>query len=142
MCKVFEEKENGTDKKKFSSVLLAGIDKQPKRVTRAMSQRVVKKRVTVRPFLKMANVNHVMPTRYQVDLELKQVEVPASKKEGEAAEPTVVKVDEETYADKTKRQLCKKGLKKMFQDAYFTQDKRKNSKAADGLSFFYQKLAF
>mmetsp|Transcript_7898 Transcript_7898/g.11956 ORF Transcript_7898/g.11956 Transcript_7898/m.11956 type:complete len:165 (-) Transcript_7898:136-630(-) len=140
IVKTFEE---GTGGRKFQHMLVAGIDKGPKKVTRAMSKKKLAKRLTIRPFVKMVNFNHVMPTRYQVDLDLKKIELnPKKVKEGETATPTVVSVDEEAVSDPAKRKMAKKAVKKVFQAGLHAQNDRKNAKAVEGVKYFYQKLRF
>merc|ERR1712046_251029 len=57
----------GTDKP-FSHALVAGIDRYPRKVTKKMSKKKVAKRSKIKPFLKVVNYNHMMPTRYSVDI--------------------------------------------------------------------------
>jgi len=139
--------DDGTKKKKFGQVLVAGIDGGPRKITRAMSQKMRAKRAKMRPFVKMLNFSHIMPTRYQVDFELKKVEIPKLEKEGDDGEVRVgdiepIDLNEEAVADVAKRKYIKKAVKKVFEKAFFEQDKRKNSKAEDGVKYFYQKLKF
>merc|ERR1712077_76823 len=58
----------GTSDKPFSHALVAGIDRYPRKVTKKMSKKKIQKRSKVKPFLKVVNYNHVMPTRYSVDI--------------------------------------------------------------------------
>jgi hypothetical protein len=48
----------------FPTLLVAGIERYPLKVTRKMGRRKVARRSQVKPFLKIVNVAHVMPTRY------------------------------------------------------------------------------
>merc|ERR1712004_929243 len=52
--------------------LIAGIDRYPRIVTKRMSKKKVKQRSKIKPFLKVVNYNHLMPTRYSVDIALDQ----------------------------------------------------------------------
>jgi large subunit ribosomal protein L27e len=45
----------------FPSV--AGIDRYPRRVVRAMGKAKIEKRCKIKPFVKVVNFNHLMPTR-------------------------------------------------------------------------------
>ena len=56
--------DNGSNSRKFGHALVAGIDRYPRRVTRSMSNKKIKKRCKVKPFVKFVNLNHIMPTRY------------------------------------------------------------------------------
>jgi len=59
--------------RKFPHLLVAGIDKYPQKVTKDMGKRKLAKRSRVRPFLKVINQQHVMPTRYGLDVPLANV---------------------------------------------------------------------
>merc|ERR1739841_270557 len=65
---IVKPSDEGTGDKPFSHALVAGIDRYPRKVTKKMSKKKVKKRSTLKPFLKVANYNHLMPTRYSVDI--------------------------------------------------------------------------
>lgn len=58
--------DDGTSDKQFGQALVAGIDRYPRRVTRTMSKDRIHKRCKIKPFIKMLNYNHLMPTRYSV----------------------------------------------------------------------------
>merc|ERR1712242_311299 len=60
--------DDGTTDKPFGHALVAGIDRYPRMVTKRMSKKKVKQRSKVKPFLKVVNYNHLMPTRYTVDI--------------------------------------------------------------------------
>ena len=60
--------DEGTGEKPFGHALIAGIDRYPRRITKRMSKKKVKSRSKVKPFLKVLNYNHMMPTRYTVDI--------------------------------------------------------------------------
>jgi large subunit ribosomal protein L27e len=65
-----------------------------------MSQKKIERRSKVKPFVKIVNYNHLMPTRYTVaaDLELKNV------------------VNEEKLSNKETRKQLKRELRKLFND--------------------------
>merc|ERR1712080_510329 len=60
--------DDGTADKPFGHALLAGIDRYPRKVTKRMAKKKIKMRSKIKPFLKVVNYNHLMPTRYSVDL--------------------------------------------------------------------------
>merc|ERR1739846_246224 len=63
----------GSDDKRFSHCLIAGIDRPPRKVTRGMSKQKIEKRSrSIKPFVKYINVRHIFPTRYVVDMDLKK----------------------------------------------------------------------
>ena len=53
----------------YGHCLLAGVDQAPRKVTKSMTKREILRRTTIRPFIKVINVNHLMPTRYSFDIE-------------------------------------------------------------------------
>uniref|UniRef100_T1E2L4 60S ribosomal protein L27 n=1 Tax=Psorophora albipes TaxID=869069 RepID=T1E2L4_9DIPT len=58
--------DDGTSDKQFGHAFVAGIDRYPRRVTRRMNKARIHKRSKIKPFIKMLNYNHLMPTRYTV----------------------------------------------------------------------------
>ena len=102
---------------------VAGVDRYPRKVTRAMSKEKIAKRSKVKPFLKYVNYSHLMPTRYVVDLDLK-------------------KIVEENGLKADNRAEAKKAVKKVFEERYQNQTSVKREKKATGVSYFYKKLAF
>lgn len=65
--------DKGTKERPYPHLIVAGIDRAPLKVTRAMSKRVVAKRTRVKPFVKVINVTHVMPTRFTMKMDLRGV---------------------------------------------------------------------
>ena len=62
--------EQGTKKRPYSHVLVAGIDKYPAKVTNTMTKKKVYQRSKIKPFVKTVNVTHLLPTRYSFEGEL------------------------------------------------------------------------
>lgn len=124
--------EEGSGDRKFSHAIVAGIDRYPRKITRAMTEKKVAKRSLMKPFIKAVNFTHMMPTRYQCDFE--------DKKEG-----SLKKIVEE--AVKAKASFTDKevrgAVRKMFAEKYAGQATAKLSeKKATGLTYFYSKLRF
>merc|ERR1719335_2168601 len=67
VVKTFDE---GSRARNFGHCLVAGVDRAPLKVTKAMSKKKVTKRCRVKPFVKYVNYNHMMPTRYQIPSEV------------------------------------------------------------------------
>lgn len=65
---ILQSQDSGTNKHAYGHCVVAGIKKYPRRVTRAMTKRKIAKRSELSPFIKVINYNHVMPTRYTLDL--------------------------------------------------------------------------
>ncbi|XP_037110471.1 60S ribosomal protein L27-like [Syngnathus acus] len=55
--------------------LVAGIDRYPRKVTATMSKKKLAKRSKIKAFIKFFNYNHLMPTRYSVDIPLDKTAV-------------------------------------------------------------------
>lgn len=85
----------------FPHALVAGIERYPSKVTRRMGTKKIEKRSKVKPFIKAVNYNHLMPTRYTLELEgLKGV------------------VSHDTFKEVSQREEAKKTVKKAFEDRY------------------------
>jgi len=69
--------EDGTKQRPFPHAIVAGINRYPRKVKRTMTKKKVKQNSRVKCFLKYFNFNHIMPTRYALDLDLQSV-VPSS----------------------------------------------------------------
>jgi len=118
VVKTFDE---GSKELPFGHALVAGIDRQPLRVTKRHSVAQIKKRSNLKPFIKFINFNHLMPTRYTIaDIDVKTHVKPESvKKTGDG------------------RIEAKKAIKKAFQDRYLNRGKN-----TAGVQYFYSKLRF
>lgn len=101
---------------------VAGVDRYPRKVTRAMTKEKVTKRSKVKPFVKYINYTHLMPTRYVVDIDLKKIV--------------------EQHGLKENRSEARKEIKKIFEDRYLNQASVKSEKKASGVSYFFKKLRF
>jgi len=60
--------DDSTHEKPYGHALVAGVDRYPRKVTNKMSKKKVAKRSKIKTFVKIVNYNHMMPTRYSVDL--------------------------------------------------------------------------
>merc|ERR1719498_2189729 len=59
--------DNNEKKWPYGHCVVAGIDRYPLKVKRSMADAKIKKRTAIKPFLKVINHNHIMPTRYMLD---------------------------------------------------------------------------
>ena len=116
--------DDGNQERKFGHCIVAGVDRQPRKITRGMSKTKQQKRSKIKPFVKFVNYNHIMPTRYTVDIQLKEV------------------VSDAKMADPEERIAARKDLKKVFETKYFAQGQGKSEKAKSGTEFFFKKLRF
>ncbi|RAL42509.1 hypothetical protein DM860_011127 [Cuscuta australis] len=73
IVKSFEE---GTHERRYGHCLVAGISKYPSKIIRKDSAKKQAKKSRVKAFVKVVNYNHIMPTRYTLDVELKDVITP------------------------------------------------------------------
>uniref|UniRef100_A0A7S1BKL8 KOW domain-containing protein n=1 Tax=Corethron hystrix TaxID=216773 RepID=A0A7S1BKL8_9STRA len=121
--------EGPRKKGQCTRVLIAGIARNPRKVTRAMSKKKVEKRSAMKPFVKFINVNHVFPTRYQVDMDLKKVV-------GEQALASTDGLRGDARVD------AKKALKRVFEERYLNQKDVTSEKKAIGSNYFFKKLRF
>ncbi|PWY76305.1 hypothetical protein BO70DRAFT_363893 [Aspergillus heteromorphus CBS 117.55] len=93
--------ETGSKAHPFPYAIVAGIERYPLKVTRRMGQKTVEKRSRIKPFIKVVNFNHLMPTRYTLELEGLKGAVTA-----------------ETFKEVSQREDAKKTVKKALEDRY------------------------
>ncbi|KAG6418893.1 hypothetical protein SASPL_121099 [Salvia splendens] len=65
--------DDGTRDRPYGHCLVAGIAKYPSKVIRKDSAKKQAKKSRVKAFVKLVNYNHIMPTRYTLDVDLKDV---------------------------------------------------------------------
>ncbi|XP_054287755.1 60S ribosomal protein L27 [Macrosteles quadrilineatus] len=70
---IIKNYDEGTNDKQYGNALVAGIDRYPRKVHKRMGKKKIHKRSKIKPFLKVMNYNHLMPTRYSLDLEHSKV---------------------------------------------------------------------
>jgi len=117
IVKTFDE---GTADRPYGHCIVAGIMKYPLKITKTMSEKKVAKRSRVKPFIKCCNYNHLMPTRYTLDVDFK----------------SVVTADIVGSSNLTARQSCRKEVKKALEEKYSLSLKTGKNK------WFFQKLRF
>ncbi|KHJ32604.1 putative 60s ribosomal protein l27 [Erysiphe necator] len=95
--------DSGNKSHPYPHALVAGIERYPLQVTRRMSKTRQAKRSKVKPFIKVINYNHIMPTRYTLELEgLKNV------------------ISTETFKEVSQREDAKKVVKKALEERYLS----------------------
>merc|ERR1712066_1215648 len=112
---VVKESNEGTQDRLYGHALVAGIDRYPRKVTKSMGKKKIAKRNKMKPFVKGINYNHIMPTRYSVD-------IPVNKEI----------VNKDSLKDSPKKRSAKAHVKQAFEERYKT---GKNK-------WFFQKLRF
>ncbi|KAJ3039346.1 60S ribosomal protein L27A [Rhizophlyctis rosea] len=111
---IVKQFDDGTKERPYPHAIVAGIERYPLKITKRMGQKRVAKRSRVKPFIKVVNYNHLMPTRYNLDIDLKSV------------------VSQESFKEPTQRITARKSIKKLFEERYNSGKNR----------WFFQKLRF
>lgn len=62
--------DEGSSEKPYGHALVAGVDRYPLKVNKKMGKKRIARRSKIKPFVKVVNYNHIMPTRYSVDVQL------------------------------------------------------------------------
>ncbi|KAL2340174.1 hypothetical protein Fmac_008114 [Flemingia macrophylla] len=65
--------DEGTRERPYGHCMVAGIKKYPSKVIRKDSAKKTAKKSRVKAFVKLVNYQHLMPTRYTLDVDLKDV---------------------------------------------------------------------
>ncbi|RFU34603.1 hypothetical protein B7463_g1750, partial [Scytalidium lignicola] len=98
---IIQPQDTGNKSHPYPHALVAGIERYPQQITRRMSKTRQDKRSKVKPFIKIINYNHLMPTRYTLELEgLKGV------------------VTADTFKEVSQREDAKKTVKKALEERY------------------------
>ena len=107
--------DEGTKSHPFPHAIVAGVERAPLKVTKKMDAKKTAKRTKVKPFVKLVNYNHLMPTRYSLDVEsFKSV------------------ISSEALEEPSQREEAKKVVKKAFEEKH----------QAGKNKWFFQKLHF
>ena len=112
---IIKSHDEGSKDRLYGHALVAGIDRYPRKVTRKMSKKKLRKRSRIKPFVKILNYNHLMPTRYSVDVAIDKSSV-----------------NKEIIKDAGGRRKARRELKTKFEERYKTGKNR----------WFFQKLKF
>lgn len=100
IVKQFDEGKKG---KQFPHALVAGVERAPLRVAKRMSKNKIKRRSVLKPFAKIVNYNHILPTRFQVTGEFAQ-----------SGHELKTVVTEDKMANKDTRKKLKNEIKAIF----------------------------
>ncbi|KAK3824799.1 MAG: putative 60s ribosomal protein l27, partial [Benniella sp.] len=93
--------DDGTKERGYAHAIVAGVERYPLKITKNMGKKRVAKRSKVKPFIKVINYNHVMPTRYGLELDTLK---------------SVVTLD--SFKEPSQREEAKKAIKKLFEERY------------------------
>ncbi|EQL01058.1 Ribosomal protein L27e [Ophiocordyceps sinensis CO18] len=98
---ILQPVDNGNKPHPFGHAIVAGIERYPSKITRRMSKARQEKRSKIKPFVKIINYNHLMPTRYTLELEgLKGT------------------ITGDTFKEVSQREDAKKSVKKVLEERY------------------------
>jgi large subunit ribosomal protein L27e len=100
---IVKQFDDGKKDKKFSHALVAGVERTPLKVHKKMSKKKISRRSTLKPFVKIVNYNHILPTRFMVTGEFV--------KEGNELKTVIT---EEKLANKESRKKLKNEVKAIF----------------------------
>ncbi|WIA20088.1 hypothetical protein OEZ86_013736 [Tetradesmus obliquus] len=70
---IVKNHDDGTSTRGYGHALVCGLAKEPRKVTKRTTAKVQARRSSVKTFTKVVNYNHIMPTRYTLDIDLKGV---------------------------------------------------------------------
>lgn len=65
---VIKSYDDGSKEKPYGHALVVGIDRYPRRIIRRMGKKRMESRSKIKPFVKIYNYNHLMPTRHSVQI--------------------------------------------------------------------------
>lgn len=112
---VVKNNDEGTTDRTYGHAVVAGIERYPRPITKNMARKKKKNRSSIKPFLKSINYNHLMPTRYSVDLTFDKL-----------------LNSKDTVKDPAKRKRARGVIRRQFEERYKTGKNR----------WFFTKLRF
>ncbi|KAL3312024.1 60S ribosomal protein L27, partial [Cichlidogyrus casuarinus] len=116
--------DEGSSDKPFGHALVVGIERYPRRITRKMTKKRRETRCKIKPFCKVINYNHLMPTRYSFNMEFNR-EI----------------VNKSFLADKGKRRRIKNELRTKLREKLLMEVvKRKKNRIFSDVKSLHSKL--
>ena len=106
--------DEGTSSRPYGHALVCGLATYPRKVTKKMPKKKQDKHSRVKTFIKTVNYNHLMPTRYSLDVDLKATVTP------------------DALDNATKKTAARKEAKKVLEERFKTGKSR----------WFFTRLAF
>ncbi|CAD7695140.1 unnamed protein product [Ostreobium quekettii] len=106
--------DDGTSGRMYGHALVCGLAKEPRRIRRKDSKKKKDRKTKIKTFIKLVNYNHMMPTRYALDVDLKNV------------------VTSDAIENSTKKAEARKAAKDLLEDKFKTGKNR----------WFFSKLYF
>ncbi|GAQ81122.1 60S ribosomal protein L27 [Klebsormidium nitens] len=93
--------DDGTQGRPYGHALVAGIAKYPRKVIKKSSAKTIARRSRLKAFIKVVNYNHIMPTRYTLDVNLKET-VTAEKIEAKPKKVDALKETKKVFEERFK----------------------------------------
>ncbi|EEH55885.1 uncharacterized protein MICPUCDRAFT_34421 [Micromonas pusilla CCMP1545] len=106
--------DEGTSSRPYGHALVCGLSTYPRKVTKKQTKKQQDKHSRVKTFIKTVNYNHLMPTRYTLDVDLKTTVTP------------------DVLDNATKKVAARKEAKKVLEERFKTGKSR----------WFFTRLAF
>eukprot|EP00658_Telonema_sp_P-2_P071781 TRINITY_DN60_c0_g1_i10.p1 TRINITY_DN60_c0_g1~~TRINITY_DN60_c0_g1_i10.p1 ORF type:complete len:147 (-),score=55.26 TRINITY_DN60_c0_g1_i10:239-679(-) len=122
---ILKTMEDNHKERPYGHCVVVGVAKSPLPISRAMCKptpkmkKLVKKRSTIKPFVKMVNFTHVMPTRYSV--------------ESSMTKTLKATLSADTFSDPTVKTRFLKNAQQVFQAKY---------QEGEGQKWLFEKLRF
>ena len=136
VVRVYDE---GSKERKFGHVLIAGIERYPRKITKATVGKALERKSRVKPFVKFVNYSHIMPTRYNIESVLAE-----KLRDSLASDEALVADDSAGRSDGKKEAL--QNIKKIFQSRYKELGEPAKgstvSTTTTGALYFFRKLKF
>ncbi|EIE25512.1 ribosomal protein L27 component of cytosolic 80S ribosome and 60S large subunit [Coccomyxa subellipsoidea C-169] len=111
---IVKNNDDGTSGRPYGHAIVAGLAKEPRKVIKRSSLKKQEKRSKLKSFMKVVNYQHIMPTRYTLDVDLKSL------------------VTADVVDNSTKRKETRVEVNKILEDKFKTGKNR----------WFFQKLRF
>ena len=126
---IVKQFDDGKKGKAFSHALVAGVERAPLKVCKRMYKRRISRRTQIKPFAKIVNYNHMLPTRFQVTGEFAQ-----------SGQELKAVVTEDKMQNPEGRKKLRQEIKDIFQQRFNNPDKDNEKQPA--VDFFFKKLRF
>ena len=124
---IIKQNDDGTNQRKYPHAIVAGVERYPLKVTKRMGAKKLERRSKIKPFIKVVNYNHLMPTRqpfpfsFQVKKEKKRLMDKEEKKYRYSLDIELKGlVTAETFKEPSQRSKAKKEIKGLLQERYKT----------------------
>ncbi|EFJ49298.1 component of cytosolic 80S ribosome and 60S large subunit [Volvox carteri f. nagariensis] len=105
---IVQNKDDGSSLRPYGHAVVVGLSKEPRKVIRKISQKKQARRSSIKTFIKTVNYQHMMPTRYTLDVDLKNVI------SAEALETATKKTEARKEAKKLLEEKFKSGKNRWF----------------------------